>query len=79
MPTIIRHAFLTPGHNCWLMWTAEGCVNISNTDAATHRVLETLTYAIDQMANKGWNVENVFVDQGAPNLVLLAREEQVPE
>lgn len=79
MPNIIRHAFLTPGHNCWSMWTAEGCTNITNTGAATHRVLETLTFAIDQMANEGWSVENIFVDAGSPTLVLLAREESRTE
>ena len=76
MTHITRHAFLTPGHNNWSFWTAEGNKPMVN-EGATHRVLETLVYAIDQLALEGWRVQNIFVEAGAPNLVLLSREEEV--
>ncbi len=75
MPQIIRHAFLTPAHNCWSLWSADGCENLMNENSSTHRVLETLTYAIDRLANDGWRVQNIFSEQGIPNLVMLVREE----
>jgi hypothetical protein len=77
MSRIIRHAFLTPSHNCWSLWNADGCENITNEKSNSHRVLETLTYAIDRMASEGWHVQEIFVEQGLPNLVLLVREENV--
>lgn len=72
MTSITRHAFLTPGHNCWLVWTADGSKSLTN-EGSTHRVYETLVYAIDMMADEGWQVQNIFVEQGAPSLVLLSR------
>lgn len=74
MSRITRHAFLTPSHNSWLFWTAAGSQSITN-EGATHRVFETLVYAIDHLSDKGWRVANIFVDSGAPTLVLLTRED----
>ena len=76
MPRITRHAFLTPAHNCWSLWTSEGCESLLNEASSSHRVLETLTYAIDRVSMDGWQVKNLYADQGTPNLVLLVREEE---
>lgn len=72
----IRHAFLTPGHSSWSVWTAEGTKSITN-EGISHRVFESLVYAIDTMANEGWRVQNIYVDQGTPTLVMLTREEDM--
>lgn len=76
MNHITRHAFLTPGHNCWSLWTADGTQNITN-EGATHRALESLAYAIDKMAQDGWQVKTISIDAGTPSFVLLARDEEV--
>lgn len=75
MTPITRHAFLTPGHNCWSFWTADGSKNLVNELSATHRVLETLVYAIDKLSTDGWRVQQIYAEQGTPSLVLLVREE----
>ena len=79
MPRITRHAFLAPAHNCWSLWTANGCTNIMNEGGASHRVLETLSFAIDRMASEGWHVKDIFAEQGIPSLVMLVREEEGTE
>jgi hypothetical protein len=74
MTRITRHAFLTPGHNCWSLWTANGSKTLTN-EGSTHRVMESLVCAIDQMCNDGWRVQDIFVDAGTPTVVMLVREE----
>ncbi|HEY3378595.1 MAG TPA: hypothetical protein VGL77_13980 [Armatimonadota bacterium] len=78
MAQITQHAFLTPGHNCWLFWTAEGSKTITN-EGTSHRALESLVYAIDLLATQGWRVENIFVEQATPSLVMLNRAGAVIE
>jgi len=73
MTRIIRHAFLTPSHNCWQLWSAAGNQSMTN-EGSTHRVFETLVYAVDKLAEDGWRVANIYVDAGAPTLVMLTRE-----
>lgn len=75
MARVIRHAFLTPGHNCWSLWTSEKSENIVN-EGVSHRVLEILVYAVDRLARDGWRVEKINVEQGNPNLVMLTKEEE---
>lgn len=77
MACITRHAFLTPGYNCWSLWTTDGCKSVTN-EGATHRVMESLIYAIDKMSDDGWHVQDIFVEAGAPTLVLLSKEEPAP-
>ena len=69
-----RHAFLSPGHNSWSAWSAEGASTITNP-GTSHRALESLAFAIDQMVADGWVVRQVYVEQGTPSLVFLEREE----
>ena len=69
-----RHAFLSPSHNSWSMWSSEGTQSITNP-GSSHRVLETLAFAIDKMVAAGWVVCQVYVEQGTPTLVLLEKEE----
>lgn len=76
--TVTRHAFLTPGHNCWSMWTSEGTQTYTNP-GASHRVLESLAFVVDTMVEQGWEVAQIFVDAGTPSLVLLRRQEIVSE
>lgn len=73
--TVIRHAFLTPGYNCWNFWTSAGAQPMTNP-GTSHRLLETLTYAIDTLAREGWEIAHLSVEQGQPTLVLLRREEE---
>ena len=68
-----RHAFLSPGHNCWSVWTWEGTSTLTNP-GASHRVLETLAFAIDKLVADGWVVRQIYVDQGTPSLVFLERD-----
>lgn len=75
MPAVRRHAFLSPGYNSWSLWTSTGSENITNP-GTSHRALETLAFAIDKLANDGWQVEQVFVEQGNPTLILMVREEE---
>lgn len=75
--TITRHAFLSPGHNSWLFWTSEGSKTLTNP-GASHRALEVLSYALDAANQEGWEVKGIYTDQGgAPNIVLLTRQEVV--
>lgn len=76
--TITRHGFLTPGHNCWALWTHEGNLALMNP-GLSHRVLETLAFAVDKLTQEGWKVRNIFVEQGTPTLVFLSREEVVSD
>lgn len=69
-----RHAFLSPGHNCWSVWTWEGNTTLTNP-GTSHRVLEILAYAIDTMVADGWTVKQVYVEQGNPTLVFMEKEE----
>jgi hypothetical protein len=70
MATLRRYAFLTPGHNSWFVWTAEGAHSMTNP-GQTHRTLESLAYVLDELAKEGWQVRQVLVDQqGSPNLVI---------
>lgn len=73
-----QHAFLSPGHNAWAMWTTEGTQTLTNP-GASHRVLEVLAYAIDQMVAEGWSVKQIFVEQGTPTLVFLERDQPSSE
>ena len=68
-----RHAFLSPGHNCWSVWTWEGTTSLTNP-GASHRVLETLAFAVDKLVADGWEVKQVYVEQGTPTLVFLERD-----
>lgn len=71
--TAIEHGFLSPGHNCWLIWTSGGSQQLTNP-GASHRALESLAFALDQATGDGWVVEKICTDaQGAPQLVLLTR------
>lgn len=73
--TITRHGFLAPSHNCWSFWTHEGNNNIVNP-GPSHRVLESLAYAIDKLTQEGWKVRNIFVEAGGtPTMIFLSREE----
>ena len=74
--TIIRHAFLSPGHNSWACWTLEGTQTITNP-GASHRVLEVLAYAVDKMVADGWKLQHISVEQGTPTLVFFTREDHV--
>jgi hypothetical protein len=38
--------------------------------------LESLVFAIDELAKENWFVRNVFVEAGTPVLVLLERREE---
>lgn len=78
MAKITRHAFLTPGHNCWIFWTHTGSVNITNP-GESHRTMEVLAYAIDKLIADGWELLQVFSDSGTPNLALLERTEETAE
>jgi len=69
----IKHAFLSPGHNCWSVWTWEGTSTITNP-GISHRVLESLSYALDKMVSEGWQIQNICVEQGTPTLVILRKE-----
>jgi len=71
---IKRHAFLSPAHNSWSMWTTEGTQNLTNP-GSSHRVLETLAYAIDKMVTDGWVVREIFVEQGTPTLVFFEKDD----
>lgn len=74
---IKQHAFLSPAHNAWSVWTTEGTQSITNP-GTSHRVLEVLAYAIDKMVAEGWTVKQIFVEQGTPTLVFLEREVSDP-
>ena len=78
MAQTIRHAFLSPGHNCWIFWTHAGSINITNP-GESHRALEALAYAVDLKASEGWELAQVFSDAGTPNFVVLQRTEEIPE
>ncbi|MHB9130751.1 MAG: hypothetical protein ACYDBB_06635 [Armatimonadota bacterium] len=73
MATVVQHAFLGPGHNCWILWTTEGSQQITNP-GVSHRALEILVYAIDKLAAEGWQVSTISVEKGEPTLVMLARK-----
>jgi len=73
-----HHAFLSPGHNCWTVWTWEGTQTITNP-GASHRVLEMLAFAVDKMVADGWSMKQVYVEQGTPTLVFMEREDDVPD
>ncbi len=75
MSSIMRHAFLSPSHNGWSFWTSDGSRIITN-EGSSHRTLESLVWAIDQLAKENWFVRNIFVETGNPVLVLLERKEQ---
>jgi len=72
--SIKRHAFLSPGHNSWAMWSTEGTQTITNP-GSSHRVLETLAFAIDKMVSEGWTVRQIYVEQGTPTLVFFEKDE----
>ncbi len=74
LTTVRRHAFLSPGYNCWSLWTGEGTSSLTNP-GSTHRVLESLAYAIDKMTSDGWHLQQIFVEQSNPVLVLFYRED----
>ena len=74
--TLTRHGFLAPSHNCWAFWNHEGNLNIVNP-GPSHRVLESLAYAIDTLTQEGWKVRNIFVEGGTPTMVFLSRDETV--
>ncbi|MEI7834312.1 MAG: hypothetical protein WCJ56_14080 [bacterium] len=78
MAKIVKHAFLSPGHNCWVFWTNTGSTNITNP-GESHRALEVLAYAVDLKAAEGWELVNVYSDNGTPNFVVMQRTEEVPE
>lgn len=73
--TVTRHAFLTPGHNCWNFWTSAGSHAMTNP-GTSHRIMETLTYAIDTLTREGWEITHLSVEQGQPTVVFLRREEE---
>jgi len=70
-----RHAFLSPAHNAWSVWTTEGTQTLTNP-GSSHRVLETLAFAIDTMVSEGWTVLQIFVEQGTPTLVFFEKDNQ---
>lgn len=73
--TVKRHAFLSPGHNSWTLWTCEGAQTLTNP-GASHRALEVLSYVLDYTHAQGWEMQEIYTNQeGTPNLVLLTREE----
>ena len=74
---IKQHAFLSPGHNAWSVWTTEGTQTLTNP-GASHRVLEVLAFAVDKMVADGWTVKQIFVEQGTPTLVFMEREMSGP-
>ena len=76
MAHVMRHGFLSPQLNGWLFWTSNGSKQITN-QGASHRVLESLVFAIDELAKEDWFVRNVFVEGGSPVLVLMERREEV--
>lgn len=78
MNYVIRHAFLSPDHNGWHLWTSTGNRLVTN-EGISHRALESLVYAIDQLAKENWFVKNVFVETGNPCLVLMERRESVDD
>ncbi len=73
MATLTKHAFLSPGHNCWFFWTTNGSQTITNP-GASHRALESLVYAVDKLSLEGWEVVNIWVEVGEPKLVMLAKK-----
>ncbi|MEI6520695.1 MAG: hypothetical protein WCO98_11760 [bacterium] len=75
---VMKHGFLSPNMASWVFWTSTGSRTITN-QGASHRVLESLVYAIDELAKENWFVRNVFVEGGNPVLVLLERREEVNE
>ncbi len=74
--TLTRHGFLSPSHIGWAFWNHEGSVSYMNP-GQSHRVLESLAYAIDTLTQEGWKVRNIFVEGGTPTMVFLSREETV--
>jgi hypothetical protein len=72
---VMKHGFLSPNMTSWMFWTSEGSRAITN-QGAYHRVLESLVFAIDELAKENWFVRNVFVEAGTPVLVLLERREE---
>jgi hypothetical protein len=72
--TVTKHGFLAPGHNAWALWSADGSATLTNP-GASHRVLESLAYAIDTLTHDGWRVKTIYVEQGTPTLVFLSRDE----
>ena len=78
MAQIVKHAFLSPGHNCWAFWTSTGSVNITNP-GESHRAMEALAYALDLKAAEGWELVQVYSDAGTPNFVVMQRLEESPE
>ena len=78
--TVIKHAFLTPTHNAWSMWTADGATTLTNP-GTTHRTLESLSFVLDQMAMAGWKMTYMFVGPAAdaPTLISFTREEPAVE
>jgi hypothetical protein len=75
--TAMHHAFLTLGHNNWFFWTASGSRTLTNP-GATHRVFESLAFALDTVARAGWRVKNIYLDaQQTPILLFLTRVQEV--
>ncbi len=75
---IMKHGFLAPNMSSWVFWTSTGSRTITN-QGVSHRALESLVYAIDELAKDNWFVRNVFVEGGNPVLVLLERREETSE
>ena len=75
---VMKHGFLSPNMTSWVFWTSLGSRAITN-QGASHRVLESLVFAIDELAKENWFVRNVFVEGGSPVLVLLERRDEVNE
>jgi hypothetical protein len=72
--TSTQHGFLTPGHNCWNVWTGEGTHTLTNP-GMSHRALESLAFAVDTLASDGWEVKHISLDQqGSPNFVFVTRQ-----
>jgi len=59
------------------VWTWEGTSTLTNP-GTSHRVLETLAYAIDKMVADGWSVRQIFVENGTPALVFMERDDPTP-
>jgi len=74
MPHRMRHGFLSPSTSGWLFWTSGGSRPITNP-GSSHRALESLVYAIDELANDDWFVRNIFIEGCNPVLILLERKE----
>lgn len=69
----VKHAFLSPSHNAWSMWTWEGTQSITNP-GTSHRTLESLSFALDKMVSEGWQIQTIHVEQGTPTLVVLRKD-----